>query len=101
MYCVFSKNHPVPGSEMTVSQTLEDMQALIQRRQHTLVSQRRPLLIDCGVRVLQGVQKKLCFFKILCNHSLAFIAVKDLQSSQRNASVQSLLAVQFDQFPYN
>jgi len=39
---------------------------------------------------IQGVQEKLCFFKILCNHSLAFIAVKDLQSSHRNASVQSL-----------
>ena len=37
---------------------------------------------------IQGVQEKLCFFTIPCNPSLA---VRDLQSSQRNASVQSLL----------
>ena len=40
---------------------------------------------------IQGVQEKLCFFTIHCNPSLAYIAVRDLQSSQRNASVQSLL----------
>ena len=40
---------------------------------------------------LQGVQEKLCFFIIHCNPSLAYIAVRDLQSSQRNASVESLL----------
>ena len=40
---------------------------------------------------IQAVQEKLCFFKIHCNPSLASIAVRDLQSSQRNASVQSLL----------
>ena len=40
---------------------------------------------------IQGVQEKLCFFTIHCNPSLAFVAVRDLQSSQRNASVQSLL----------
>ena len=40
---------------------------------------------------LQGVQEKLCFFTIHYNPSLAYIAVRDLQSSQRNASVQSLL----------
>ena len=34
---------------------------------------------------LQGVQKKMCFFTIQCNPSLAYIIV------QRNASVQSLL----------
>ena len=39
---------------------------------------------------LQGVQETLCFFTIHCNPSLAYIAVRDLQSSQRNASVQSL-----------
>ena len=39
---------------------------------------------------IQGVQEKLCFFTILCNPSLAYIAVRDLQSSQRIASVQSL-----------
>ena len=33
----------------------------------------------------------MCFFTIHCNPSLANIAVRDLQSSQRNASVQSLL----------
>ena len=37
---------------------------------------------------IQGVKEKLCFFH--CNPSLAYIAVKDLQSSQRNASVQLL-----------
>ena len=37
------------------------------------------------------VQEKLCFFPIKCNPSLAYIAVRDLQSSQFNASVQSLL----------
>ena len=41
--------------------------------------------------LLQGVQEKVCFFKIHCNPSLAYIAVSDLQSSQHNASVQSLL----------
>ena len=40
---------------------------------------------------VQGVQEKLCFFTIHCNPSLAYIAVRDRQSSQRNASVQSLL----------
>ena len=40
---------------------------------------------------LQGVQEKLCFFTIHCNLSLSYIAVRNLQSSQRNASVQSLL----------
>ena len=38
------------------------------------------------------VFRKYCvFFIIHCNTSLAFIAVRDLQSSQRNAGVQSLL----------
>ena len=40
---------------------------------------------------VQGVHEKLCFFTIHCNPSLAYIAVRDLQSSQRDASVQSLL----------
>ena len=40
---------------------------------------------------IQDVQEKMCFFTIHCNPSLAYIAVKDLQISQRNASVQSLL----------
>ena len=40
---------------------------------------------------IQGVQKKLCFFTIHCNPYLAYIAVRDPQSSQRRASVQSLL----------
>ena len=40
---------------------------------------------------IQGVQEKLCFFTIDCNPSLAYIAVRALQSSQRNVSVQSLL----------
>ena len=45
---------------------------------------------------IQGVQEKKCFFTIHCNPSLAYIAVSDLQNSQRNASVQSLLlAVNF------
>ena len=41
--------------------------------------------------VLQGVQKKMCFFTIHCNPTLAYIPVRDLQSSQRDGSVQSLL----------
>ena len=41
--------------------------------------------------LLQGVQEKLWFFTIHCNPSLTYIAVRDLQSSQRNASVQALL----------
>ena len=40
---------------------------------------------------IQCVQEKLCFLTIHCNSYLAYIAVKDLQSSHRNASVQSLL----------
>ena len=40
---------------------------------------------------IQGFQEKLCFFTIHCNASRAYIGVRDLQSSQRNASVQSLL----------
>ena len=40
---------------------------------------------------IQGVQEKLCFFTIHCNPSLAYSGVRDLQSSQLNASVQSLL----------
>ena len=49
-----------------------------------------PLNVCSKVQV-QGVQEKLCFFTIHCNPSLAYIAVRDLQRSQRNASVQSLL----------
>ena len=41
--------------------------------------------------LVQGVQEKMCFFTIHCNLSLAYIAVRDFQSSQLNASVQSLL----------
>ena len=37
------------------------------------------------------LRKNCVFFTIYCNHSLAYAAVRDLQSSQRNASVQSLL----------
>ena len=40
---------------------------------------------------VQGVQEK-CVFTIHCNPSLAY-AVRDLQSHQRNASVQSLLLI--------
>ena len=36
-------------------------------------------------------RKNCVFFTIYCNPSLAYIAVRDLQSSQRNASVLSLL----------
>ena len=42
------------------------------------------------VHKVQGVQENLCFFTIHCNPSLVYIVVRDLQSSQRNASVQSL-----------
>ena len=48
---------------------------------------------------IQGVQEKLCFFTSHWNPSLAYIAVRDIQSSQRNASVQSLLLASY--FLYN
>ena len=35
--------------------------------------------------------EKLCFFTIHCNPSLAYISVRDLLSSQRYASVKSVL----------
>ena len=38
-----------------------------------------------GGEDIQGVQGKLCFFTIHCKPSLAYTAVRDLQSSQRNA----------------
>ena len=41
--------------------------------------------------LLQGFQEKLCFFSQFNATPLAYITVKDLQSSQRNTSVQSLL----------
>ena len=46
---------------------------------------------------LQGVQEKLCFSTIHCNPSLAYIALRDLQSSQRNGvySYSLLLAGSF------
>ena len=37
------------------------------------------------------LRKNCAFFTIHCNPSLAYIVVRDLQSAQRNASVQSLL----------
>ena len=37
------------------------------------------------------IQKNCIFLTIHCNASLAYITVRDLLSSQRNASVQSLL----------
>ena len=40
------------------------------------------------------LRKNCVFFPIHCNLSLAYIAVRDLQSSQSNASVQSLRFVQ-------
>ena len=42
-------------------------------------------------KIIQGVQEKLCFSQFTANPSLAYIAVRDLQSSQSNASVQSLI----------
>ena len=41
--------------------------------------------------VYRMFRENCVFFTIHCNPSLAYIAVGDLQSSQRNASVQSLL----------
>ena len=49
-----------------------------------------PHILGSSHRYIQGVPVKLCFFTIQCNPSLAYIAVRDLQSSQRNASVLSL-----------
>ena len=45
-----------------------------------------PQLISCV-----SYRKNCVFFTIHCNPSLVYVAVRDLQSSQRNASVQSLL----------
>ena len=42
-------------------------------------------------KMVEGFQGKMSFFTIHCNPFLAYLAVRDLQSSQRNASVQSLL----------
>ena len=56
------------------------------RKKSTVRVASRPLQF----RYIQGVQVKLCFFTNHCNLSLAYIAIRDLQSSQRNASVQSL-----------
>ena len=52
-------------------------------------------MIIIWFKFIQGVQERLCFFTFHCNPSLAYIAVKDLQSSQRNANVQSLLLAFF------
>ena len=38
---------------------------------------------------VQGVQEKLCFFTIHCNPSLAYIAIRDLQSSLNAMRVYS------------
>ena len=59
----------------------------------------RYLVLPFSVIILQGVQEKLCLCTIHCNPSLAYIAVRDLQSSQRYASVQSFLLV--GNFLYN
>ena len=47
-----------------------------------------PVRANIKPKLLQGVLEKLCFFTIHCNPSLAYFAVRDLHSSQRNASVQ-------------
>ena len=45
-----------------------------------------------GTTDMYRVFRKNCvFFTIHCNTSLAYIAARDLQNSQRNASVKSLL----------
>ena len=58
-----------------------------------LLSLTKPLslILYFIVIILQGVQEKLCFLTIHCNPSLTYTVVRDLQSSKRNASVQSLL----------
>ena len=64
------------------------------------------LIVDRIMKVTElmtatGCSRKIVFFTMHFNPSLAYIAVRDLQSSQRNASVQLLLlAGQFDQFLY-
>ena len=42
----------------------------------------------CLKKYIQGVHEKLCFFTIHCNPSLAYIAVRDLQSSQRRKRIK-------------
>ena len=41
----------------------------------------------------KGVQERFCSFTIHCNLSFAYIAVRDLQSSQRNASVRTFTPI--------
>ena len=53
--------------------------------------------ISPRAHTVQGVQEKLCFFTIHCVPSLAYIAVRGSQSSQRNASVQSYWLIIFVQ----
>ena len=50
--------------------------------------------ISAQLFIIRGVQEKLCFFTIhckCCNPSLAYIVVRNRQSSKHNASAQSLL----------
>ena len=49
------------------------------------------VLLECHQLHGCNLGKIVFFFKIHCNPSLAFISVRDLLISQRNASVQSLL----------
>ena len=63
-----------------------DLEIFLLKRHYTLHNIKCSLVIQ-----IQGVQEKLCFFTIHCNHSFAYIGVRDLQSSQHNASVKSLL----------
>ena len=47
--------------------------------------------VNCNRRKYTGCSGKIVFFTIPCNPSLAYIAVRDLQSFQRNASAKYLL----------
>ena len=53
----------------------------------------RKTTIDTFLNEYTGCSGKNVFFTIHYNPSLAYIAVRDLQSAQRNAGVQSLLLV--------
>ena len=51
------------------------------------------------LQIYRVFRKNLVFFPIYCNPSLAYIALRDLHSSQSKASVQSLLSA--GDFLYN
>ena len=70
--------------QLLISIITRKMDGSVRYYRYWLTNRQKKISIIICSRVLQGVQEKLCFFTIHCNHSLAYIAVRDLQSSQRN-----------------